>query len=170
MAVPVMPLERVKSHLRVEHSLDDADIALYAQAAVERTLAAVGLAGEFRPRVDTTFCRNVRFPVPVACITSVEKRQADGSWGLVSEDDYALSGSVESFHELTIDDDGEFRISWEAGYGEAVPSWFIVAALFLVGHYYENRSSVAIGVGVTAAEVPMAFEHLVSPHRRFWVV
>jgi hypothetical protein len=45
-----------------------------------------------------------------------------------------------------------------------LPAWFRVACYFLIGHYYENRSSVLIA----AVEVPMGFLHLTAPHRRWF--
>ena len=54
------------------------------------------------------------------------------------------------------------------GCGDKVPAWFKVACFFLIGHYYENRSSVIVGQGVSAVEVPMGFLHLCQPHKRWF--
>jgi hypothetical protein len=51
---------------------------------------------------------------------------------------------------------------------EPLPAWFRVACYFLLGHYYENRSSVLVGAGLSAIEVPMGFTHLCQPHKRWF--
>lgn len=52
---------------------------------------------------------------------------------------------------------------WEAL--DPVPDWFQVAVGFLTTHYYENRSAVVIGQGISAIELPRAVGHILAQHR-----
>ena len=42
---------------------------------------------------------------------------------------------------------------------------FFLAALFLIGHYYENRSAVLVGQGVAAIDIPQSVKSLLDPWR-----
>lgn len=171
MAKPLLDLTTAKAHLRVEHAFDDELIASYAAAAVDRTLAEIGLAGVLElPQVTETTLRVFGFAYPVESIQAVKKKDAAGVWQTLPTDEWTLSGNAESRHILELAEEHEagesYRVEWTAGFGDALPAWFRVACLFLLGHYYENRSSVAMGVSV--AEVPMGFTHLCKPHRRWF--
>ncbi|MDB6078750.1 MAG: hypothetical protein JWO82_2497 [Akkermansiaceae bacterium] len=167
MPKPIIPGAKAKSHLRVEHDLDDEEIALYAEAAVDRTLQEIGLAGVFREYSTTTSRLCASFPYPMTSVV-VEKHDGAGGWTvLVADTDYTVTGDPEEKQVLTIGSThqgGRFRVTWQAGWA-TTPAWFTVAALLLLGHYYENRSSIIIGQGITAVEVPMSFQHLCRPHK-----
>ncbi len=170
MAKPVIDITTAKAHLRVEHEFDDEIIALYTEAAIDRTLEEIGLAGVLeREHVTETTLREFGFMYPVEGIVSVEKKDAAGAWQTLPAEDYTLSGSLDERHVLELAaahlSGSSYRVTWKAGL-KPLPAWFKVACFFLIGHYYENRSSVI--VGVSAEEVPMGFKHLTSPHRRWF--
>lgn len=169
MAKPAITLTRAKAHLRVAHSLDDDLIDLFAAAAVDRTLQEIGLAGELEAgqRETPMDAATVTFPLPVAAVSSVTK---DGV--AIDSGDWSLSGNFDIGQSLTVaesawDAAAEWEVVWDAGFA-SLPAWFELAALFLLGHYYENRSSVATAQGLSSIEVPMGFHHLCAPHRRVW--
>jgi uncharacterized phiE125 gp8 family phage protein len=171
MGKPVLDLTTAKQHLRVEHEFDDELIQQYAAAAVDRTLAEIGLAGVLElDQVTETTLREFAFLYPVESIQAVRKKNAGGVWQTLPAEDWTLSGNAETRHVLTLAEQhlaGEsYRVEWTAGLGDPLPAWFRVACLFLVGHYYENRSCVV--VGAAPAEVPMGFLHLTKPHRRWF--
>jgi uncharacterized phiE125 gp8 family phage protein len=63
-------------------------------------------------------------------------------------------------------DDNAVSVTWWAGYGSAgssVPAAVRHAILMLVGHWYENRSTVL--VGSTSKQLEFAVESLLSSHR-----
>jgi uncharacterized phiE125 gp8 family phage protein len=170
MAKPVIDLTTAKAHLRVEHEYDDEMITGYLAAAIDRTLAEIGLAGVLeREHVTETTRREFAFLYPVAEVTAVEKKDEMGEWQALPAEDWTLTGHVEERYVLELAEEhlsgSEYRVTWTAGM-EPLPAWFRVAVLFLLGHYYENRSSVAMGV--SAVEVPMGFQHLTRPHRRWF--
>ena len=109
--------------------------------------------------------------IPVASVTSVEKKDAAGEWQALPAEEWTLSGNLEERHVIELAEEHRsgscYRVTWKAGL-EPLPAWFRVACLFLIGHYYENRSSVLMGQGVVAAEVPMGFLHLTAPHKRWF--
>jgi len=175
MPKPVIPLTAAKAHLRVEHDLDDAEIELYLEAAIDRTLQEIGLAGVLEEeRVTETPLASFGFLYPVQEILAVEKRSLAGDWQAVPPEDYTLSGTVEDRHVIELShlaghvSGSAYRVKWKAGLGTTPPAWFRVAVFFLLAHYYENRSSTLIGQGVAAVEVPMGFEHLTAPHKRWF--
>jgi uncharacterized phiE125 gp8 family phage protein len=170
MAKPAIDLTTAKAHLRVEHDFDDTLIGEYLAAAIDRTLAEIGLAGVLEGQhVTESDQPRFGFLYPVAEIVSVEKRNAAGAWVAVPEEEWTLSGTAEGQHSIELAAQhlpgSWYRVTWEAGLSP-LPAWFRVAVLFLVGHYYENRSAVVIGA--TPAEVPMGFVHLTKPHRRWF--
>jgi uncharacterized phiE125 gp8 family phage protein len=175
MPKPVIPLTLAKSHLRVEHDLDDELIGLMVDAAVDRALQEIGLAGVLeRDHSTETTLASFGFLYPVQEIVSVEKKDAAGAWQTLPAEDYSISGSIEERHVLTLSAEAghlsgsSYRVMWKAGFPDPPPAWFRVACFFLIGHYYENRSSVLIGQGVSAIEVPMGFVHLCAPQKRWF--
>lgn len=175
MPKPVIPLTAAKAHLRVEHDLDDAEIELYLEAAIDRTLQEIGLAGVLEEeRVTETPLASFGFLYPVQEILSVEKRSPAGDWLTVPAAEYALSGTVQDRQMIELShlaghvSGSSYRVTWQAGLGAQPPAWFRVAVFFLLAHYYENRSSTLIGQGVSAVEVPMGFRHLTGPHKRWF--
>lgn len=170
MAKPALDLSTVKAHLRVEHDLDDSIIADYTAAAIDRTLAEVGLAGVLElAQVTETKLRDFALLYPCEAVTAVKKRNAAGAWETLATDQWTLTGNAETQQVITLGEDhlegDEYRVEWTAGLSP-LPAWFKVACLFLIGHYYENRSAVVIGA--TPVEVPMGFLHLCRPHKRWF--
>jgi len=170
MAKPAIDLTTAKAHLRVEHDFDDTLIGEYLAAAIDRTLAEIGLSGVLE-RVHVTESVQPRFGFlyPVESVTSVEKMNSAGAWVAVPAEEWTLTRRPEEQDEMELGSMHQagswYRVTWQAGLSP-LPAWFRVAVLFLVGHYYENRSSVVIGA--TPAEVPMGFVHLTKPHRRWF--
>lgn len=165
MAKPVIPLQLAKDHLVVEHSFDDTLITYLCETAAERTLQEIGLAGLLERETAETSSPSVKFFAPVSEILSVESLSGE-AWLTVPTEDYELSGNPDKGYSLTIDGIApRWRVKWENGYSET-PSWFVTACLFLVAHYYQNRSSVVVGSNLSAVEVPGSFLHLTAPHRK----
>lgn len=172
MGNPTLSTPAAKKHLVVEHDLDDELIAQLAAAAVERTLAEVGLAGVFKTHTTEVNFLRARLPYPVVSITSVSELDSASDWQAIDSGDYELSGDYDSGYFIEIDDDAGhkegdwFQVIWVGGWeAGAEPAWFWVACKLLLAHLYENRSSVVVGQGVAAIELPLGWEHLCRPHR-----
>lgn len=166
MAKPVIPVSRAKEHLRVQHDLDDSAISLFAEAAMDRALAEIGLAGELELNREVTVPSAVSiFPLPVKSILSVKKDGVE-----MDAEDWELAGNSDAGQTLTIAEAewstaSVFTVSYEPGWVKT-PAWLEVACLFLIAHYYVNRSSTAVAPGIAAVEIPMGFHHLLNPHKR----
>ncbi|RYD42187.1 MAG: phage gp6-like head-tail connector protein, partial [Verrucomicrobiaceae bacterium] len=103
MPKPVIPLTVAKAHLRVEHELDDELIGIFTEAAVDRTLQEIGLAGVLeREHVTPSTLREFGFLYPVASVVKVEKKDAAGEWQTLPAEEWTLSGSIEERHILTL--------------------------------------------------------------------
>ena len=74
-----------------------------AEAAVDRTLQEIGLAGVLeREHVTPTTMRAFQFLYPVASITKVEKKDAAGDWQTLPADEWTLSGTIEERHVIVL--------------------------------------------------------------------
>ena len=182
-AADPVSLEEAKRHLGVDFPDDDALITAQIGAAVAHLDGWAGVLGrcmvsqEWRQDfacwpVD----RILRLPFPdVTAVTvsyfdssDVEQTVASSNYELLGDH---LSGGVwlrDSFSMPSLYDDRRtpVRVAFTAGYGAvaAVPSALKAAILMHVGHLYENRESVV--VGVSATEVPQSYEPLIAPYRR----
>lgn len=174
MAKPSIDLPTAKAHLRVAHSEDDELIAAYAEAAVDAALQHIGLAGCLGPREIPTRFRCSRLPFPVQDTGAVLVRVSDDSGetygATLAAEDFEVRGNAERGFEVEIVEEeyqhsGFYRIDYEAGF-QPVPQVFRIACLFLLTHYYENRSAVVIGQGVVVAEMPLAVANLLDPWKR----
>lgn len=175
MPKPLLTTTAAKAHLRVEHGFDDELIALFAEAAVDRTLQEIGLAGVLEREHSTeTNVTTFGLAYPVAEIVAVEKKDYAGDWQAVPGEEWTLTGTRDELQVIELSaaaghlSGSSYRVRWTAGLGDPAPAWFRVACLFLLGHYYENRSSVIVGQGVSAIELPMGFASLCNPHRRWF--
>lgn len=181
---PVLALEDVKAHLRVEHDDDDALIEIFMAAATAHIDGPDGWLGRALG-VQTlkllapdfgVFCDG-RIPLPyppLISVTAVRYVDADGVQQTVSGDRYILLSGPSllpvygqawpvgrSFPESV-------EIEYEVGYGE-LPAPIQAALLLMVGDLYANRETAV--VGTIAAEVPMSVtvERLLSPYRMWGV-
>ncbi len=113
---------------------------------------------------------------PLQSVTSIKYDDTDGNEQTWSSGSYRVDTDSEparvtpeysEVYPTTRSVTGAVRIVYKTGYGDAasaVPQSFIQAMLMLVGHWYENREAVV--VGVTTMDVPMTYQFMVAP----WVV
>lgn len=180
--VEPVSLTDMKLHLRVDISDDDDLITSLIKAAR-------GYAEDFTNRTFITstyeltldsFVNPIYIPRPkLQSITSIVYTDTDGSSQTLSASSYtvdtaSLIGRVvpvwgESYPS-TRDTINAVVITYKAGYGDAatnVPEGIIAAIKLLVGHWYENRETVALG---TMSKVPMTVESLLWMFRVYEVV
>lgn len=117
-----------------------------------------------------------RLPFPDVSSVAITYRDQDNAEQTVSADQYeavedargALIVFRDAFQDPGLYDDmvAPISVTFTAGYGAAadVPDAIKAAIKLLVGHWYENREASI--VGMTAAELPMAVESLITPYRR----
>jgi uncharacterized phiE125 gp8 family phage protein len=177
-------LAEAKAHCRVLHSAEDdllTALIVAARQYVEqftwralvtqvRELTLDSWPYAWRDGADT-----VRLPGGrVAAVGSVTYTASDGSEVVLGSGSYVAALTREpalvypawgvTWPTLR-DSRGAVRVRYTAGYGAAedVPQAIKQAMLLLVGHWYANRESVA--VGTIATELPQAVSALLSPYR-----
>jgi uncharacterized phiE125 gp8 family phage protein len=117
---------------------------------------------------------DIRIPLPpLQSIVSVKYDDVNGVEQTVPAADYIVDTArrvgwvvpvTDTPWPATFDTINAVRVRFTAGYGNAganVPAPIKAAMLLIIGHLYENREAVT--VGVNAQELPMAVMALLSP-------
>ena len=179
-AVPLLTIEDVKAHLRVDHADEDALISGLIDAAAAHLDGYGGILG--RALVTQTWAVDFptftnRMDVPLGPIQSATIQYYDSlnAQQTLATSVYAvLSDGLGPYVTLkynqqwpqTYTRDDAVRITWVAGYGTAaaVPAAIRSAMLLLIAHWYDNRAAVSVGDSVS--EMPFAVASLLAPFRR----
>lgn len=172
-------LEEAKAHLRVVYADDDAQIQLFITAA--RQMAEEYLQRALMPQtlqlVVDDFGTGLQLPwPPFAGNIALGYFDADGAPAHVLPDnlvvDYrsglATLRPVYGTSWPATRGGSQITIQYGAGYLDAasVPAPIKVWMLLLIGTLYENRESVVVGTGISAAELPGGiWDKLVQPYR-----
>jgi len=158
-APSVLPvsLAEVKSHLRIDHALDDALLTVYLTAAINYIDGFSGILG----RALCTQTWQQRYSewgdlrlelLPVSSIAQIAYMPESGAEVTVSAANYTLDsdefGSFVRFSEnytfpaLSTDPE-PIRVQYIAGYGSAasVPSPIKAAIMILTGHFYHQTGA-----------------------------
>lgn len=175
---------QAKTHLRVDTSDEDTYIDTLIAAARAHVENWIGR----RLVTQTWDLKRDEFPVgsreiaipygPVQSITSIYYINTGGTSTLLAAADYVLDTAslvarVYPAYSLiwpaTRDQRLAVTIKYVAGYGTAasVPANILHAMKLLIGHWYENREHVT--VGVVGTELPQAVQALLSAERASWV-
>lgn len=187
-ADPVVSLADMKAHLRVDHSEEDTLIQALEQAAVQHLDGADGWLGRallqqtWELRLEDFCDDEIRIPLPpLITVDSIQYYNGLGVLTTLPTTYYEVVGATSSQpacvalrhgYVWPVPDIREEAviITFTAGYSinsspaeGSVPMPIVQAIKLAVGHWYANRESVAIGVSV--AELPMAFEALLAPFR-----
>jgi uncharacterized phiE125 gp8 family phage protein len=171
----IVSLAEAKDHLRVESPDEDTLIAGYIAVAVDHLNGWSGVLGRcvitqtWRQDFDGFPCE-IRLPFPdvqaatVAYSDCANVSQAFTGFHLVTDalGSKLILASGQSW-PATYDRPDAVQVRMVAGYA-ATPLALKAAILLHVGHLYANREAVAVGVSV--AELPMAYDALISPYRR----
>ncbi|WDI41829.1 head-tail connector protein [Bremerella sp. P1] len=171
-------LADVKSHLLVEHDLDDDLITSYIWTAISYAEDYTG-----RDFTATTYdwvlsCWHEKFElprVPVTAITSLKYYDSDNSQQTWSSSNYYTIIPTNMPAILVPDANitkpslkarpDAITIRFSAGY-TALP-WQVDAAIkLIVGHLYENRQAEITGTITT--ELKLGVDRLLSQHRSVW--
>lgn len=157
-----VPLELAKSHLRVVGTHDDGLIERYVKAArkaAENYINQAIVLARYEQTGDRLERSFELLKHPVQQVESIY-------WGEYQyiETDYHVRSN---YLYLPVVDGLEpafdaGKVTYTAGF-EEVPEDIVSAILLILGHLYENRESVVVGVTVT--EVPMGAKWLLDPYR-----
>ena len=173
--VEPITLTQAKAHLRVDHSDDDSVITAMSKAARAHIEAACGVRFAARTGVIIkcdSFEDMARLPEsPVTSITSISYLDTTGASQTLAGTVYELR--AEGLEAGVVLKNGQTwpatqpgsRITVTAAIGyAAAPEDIQHALLMLTSHFYDNRSTVAVGLSV--AELPMSVNALICNHRR----
>jgi len=186
-AVEPVTVAEAKAHLRVDVSDDDTYIGTLVTAArewceqyLDRTLVNTQWVMRFDsfPPDGTQDIELPRPPMSLAGTTTAVSLTFTSETGGTQAystasfrvDRNATPGAVKTLYGQTwpphLMDDNAVSVTWWAGYGSAgssVPAAVRHAILMLVGHWYENRSTVL--VGSISKQMEFAVESLLSSQR-----
>lgn len=179
-------LDEAKQHLRVDVSDEDALIQTLIEAAREHVETYTGRAlitQTWDLKLDAFPCSGsvITLPKPpVTSITSISYVDTSGdsqTWSSSLWDEDLPSGPkaqpariAPAYAESYPSTRGQMNavtIRFVCGYGSAgaVPRSIRAGMLLLIGHWYQNREAVVVGVGMGAVAVPDAVDALLWPYR-----
>lgn len=174
-ATEPVTLTQAKAHCRVDH--DDNDTLITALIKSARAHIEAACAVRFAARTGATFkCDGfsdmARLPeAPVSSITSITYLDTDGASQTLSTNVYELRAdgidagivlkSNQSWPAIQVG--SRITVTAALGYSTA-PEDIYHALLMLIAHWYESRSTVA--VGESGMELPFAVNALICNHRR----
>ncbi len=171
----VIPLERLKLHLRVDGDTEDAHLQVLLDAAVEYCEHFTGRVLEKRQlevRLDG-------FPpgvlhvtaVPLHSVDSISYVNVDGDVVVLPPEDYKVISTVEppialpatAWPSDVYQADGTVIVTVTAGY-DPLPKSIEQALLMMCGHYYENREVMRERFS-RVSEMPFATSALLYPYK-----
>ena len=168
----VVSLATAKAHLRVDHSSEDSLITELVKAAGEVVESYTGLyLGSSNWKYHADYFPGVVHihAGPEATVTSVKYHNAAGTLTLLDSSKYHVDTKS---HPIRVQLDGvtlatddrvnAVQVAGTAGY-TVVPSALKQAMLLIIGHLYEHRKDVVMGVG--AAPLPMGARYLMDKFR-----
>lgn len=183
----MVTLQDIKAHLRMGHydeqgafisdgSEEDAYLESLAGAALAKIENDTDLS--ISAVTVTHYCNQFAIPInlpkyPVVDVTLIEYQdssnvtQAVASWQEVNNP--TSMDLYPYYDESWPQSNGQpnsVKITYQVGMA-ALPLPLKQAALLLLGHWYANRETVVIGT--TTSSVPLAYDSLIQPYRRYAV-
>lgn len=184
---PVEPvsLAEAKAHIRVDSEADDALIQGLIGTArewVENHLDRTLIRTQWQMRLDyfphaITLPRPPFTPEEPLQAVAITYTDAMGSVVALPSSQYRVLGDRTpavvmppysgSWPSARYDSDS-ITVSWWAGYGpdqNAIPKSIKHAMLMLIGFWYENRMTLAVGAGITVTPLGFSVESLLASHK-----
>jgi uncharacterized phiE125 gp8 family phage protein len=182
-AVPVLSTAEAKAHCRIDGSDDDTLVADLIEAARAHLDGYSGILGRCLVNQSWSVSLSgfpggdiIRLPLGDAqSVTSITYFDSDGAGQTFGASNYRLHTDAFGPYIRLVDGknwagtdtrDDAVTVTWVAGYGPAasnVPQGIRQAMLLLIGHWYEGREAVT--VGVAAAVIPLGVQALLAPYR-----
>ena len=185
-AVEPVTLAEAKAHLRVDHTAEDALIAMYLQAArqdCEEWTARAFVTQTWELVLDKFPADEILLPrPPLQSVESVKYDDAAGQETTLATTEYDVDSASQpgwvvpvttGWPTSTFEGINSVRIRYVAGYlmpdspadlTSAIPGSIKAAILLHLGRLYENREDVVVGTVVNAMPIGTA-EYLLRPYR-----
>jgi uncharacterized phiE125 gp8 family phage protein len=176
-ATEPVSIAECKSHLRVEHTADDAYIAglqLCARSHIEKSHDYAMVTQAWKAMLEQWPCGNyIQLPIgPVASVTSVKYWDSTGTEQTMSSADYVVEadarrvylGYAKHWPVATLRPGFPITVTFVAGSAVAsVPRQVKHSILLLVEHWYRNRSAVTLGnAAIESKPLAMAVDALMA--------
>lgn len=182
-ALEPVTLAEVKTHLRVEHDLENALIESLITAArnfVENFTRRALIEQSWKLTLDQFPCWEIYLPKPpLISITKIEYLNSLGIADSLTEtidflvDKESEPARVTPFYlgtwPIAYQQINAVSITFKCGYGAlaaAVPTAIKQSMLLLIGHWYNNREQTA---PINLSQIPLGAEYLLWPYRDFRV-
>jgi uncharacterized phiE125 gp8 family phage protein len=176
--VEPLTLTEAKDHLRVTDTEDDTYITsliTVARKYIEENYA-ISIINQTWDYYQDNFMDEIELPrAPLSSVTAVTYADTDGATqtlatGVYTVDTDSTPGRIYEAYDQTWPSvqsiPKAIKVRFVGGFSAAatgVPVDIKQAILLMVGHWYENRENVL--VGVNASELPLAVDSLLSPYR-----
>jgi len=175
-SVEPLTVQEVRDHLCVDSTDDDAlisELISVARQYIEESTRRPLITQSWTYYSDC-FSGDIELKPNLQSVTTVKYIDTDGNQQTLSSENYSVDiasiiGTVYPAYSLAWPSarytTNSIEIEFIAGYGlaAAVPAPIKQAALLLIGHFYQNRESVM--VGVNAIDTPMAVDMLLGPYK-----
>lgn len=180
-------LASAKVHLRVDTDDENTLIDGLIKSAREYVESATGralLTQTWDLKLDGFWCGALELPkAPVSAITSITYLDMNGASQTWASANYltdlpagpkASKARITTAYAVvapsTYDVMNAVTVRFVCGYGSSgdrVPAALRQAMLLLIGHWYQAREAVVVGVGIGGVTVPLTVDQLLWPYKVF---
>lgn len=172
---PLVPINVLKGHLRVDGSEEDVLISAYLAAASAHIDGPGGWLGrsigiQTLQLTGSALCGKIKLPCgPVRSVKSIDYVDPSGAEATVPEayyrlvDDHLVLAHGASWPALR-GDDGGVRIQFDAGYDDPPPA-VAAAVMLMTGDLYANREGAINGTISAEVKMSTSIEALLAPFR-----
>lgn len=169
-----LTLQEVKSHLRVD--FDDDDIYINDLTNMVEELVIQEVQGQAHTHIDGTVAT-----AATTALVGTNTNFTDFKVGDIVEVDGETQRTIASITDdenLTVtvafsntDDELDYTVLTGIPYlksdGTTFPKTLKHAMLILIGHFYQHREPIMVGVSV--AKIPYSFKYLLTPYKHFTI-
>ena len=123
------------------------------------------------------WCDDIKITKYPATVTGISYYDVDGNTQSFTDYNVSNEGRVTiislnsdaTFPDLQDGKRDAIQISFTAGYTDLtkIPKDIKQALLMMVNHFYDNRNIVSVGIGMTAVELPLGYERIITRYRNF---
>ena len=171
--VTVLGTQVIEDHLKIDYASESAYVDALCAAVVDTIQRELGIqygAGSISTEM-TAMPKQFTLPVDAARVSGIVIGYTDEEGDIVTVDatnyffgvlGYPMVIGFAKDFEMTSLDDSPYPVTVTANVSAIdIPASIQQAALFLLGHWYENREAVDKKMHKT----PLAFDRLIAPHK-----